>query len=94
MSLVRTKIHFLFFLFRNGYESRSISDYFVCILLHSAMSLECQALCRVSSRAVTQALNIQMSGLESSSRALVRDIIDASFATDDPENQREGEIQN
>ena len=29
-----------------------------------------------------------MSGLESSSRALVRDRIDASFATDDPENQR------
>ena len=74
--LYALKSIFYFFLFRNGYESRSISDYFVCILLHSAMSLECQALCRVSSRAVTQVLSIQMSGWQSSGRALVTDRID------------------
>ena len=43
--LYALKSIFYFFLFRNGYESRSISDYFVCvcILLQRSMSLECQA---------------------------------------------------
>ena len=93
--LYALKSIFYFFLFRNGYESRSISDYFVCILLHSAMSLECQALCRVSSRAVTQVLSIQMSGWQSSGRALVTDRIDASFCNwRSGKPAREGEIQN